>query len=314
METKSSNKLTTYHCVKCEYITLRKNNWIKHIDTVKHNLFDDCDVENVENVANVSDIVDIIDVANVANVSHVANYNVFTCDKCSNVYKSRNGLWKHKKNCNAQDIKPVESSALTSIVIDLIKSNQELQQQMLEILSEAKNNGTTNNCNNNTIIDNKSFNLQFYLNTTCKDAINLQDFIDSIDINLTDVESIGKLGFVNGISNIIIQRLKALEIHKRPICCTDPKRDTMYIKEKNEWTKEEDNQKRIRRFIQAVANKNTRGIKLFKDKHPDCDETRSRYNNQYDQIYIEVFGGGKPDNESEDKIIRKLINEITVIK
>ena len=127
------------------------------------------------------------------------------CD-CGKSYKYRQGLFKHKHKCseiNTKNDKQHDNKELhidTHLVMQILKSNQDLQQQMLEMLSEAKNNGTTNNTINNNS-NNKSFNLQFYLNTTCKDAINLQDFIDSIDINLTDVESIGKLGFVNGISN-----------------------------------------------------------------------------------------------------------------
>jgi hypothetical protein len=167
--------------------------------------------------------------------------------------------------------------------------------------------------NNNS--NNKSFNLNVFLNETCKDAMNMKDFVDSIQITLTDIENMGKLGFVNGISNIIVNRLKAIDVHLRPVHCTDQRRETMYVKEKNQWNKEEEDNKNIRRFIQLVAHKNTKNLNLFKNKHPDCLEYNSKYNDQYNKIVMETFGGyGNTDYDSENKIIRKLVKELAIDK
>ena len=156
--------------------------------------------------------------------------------------------------------------------------------------------------------------MNVFLNETCKDAMNLQDFLDTIQIQLSDLVNMGKLGFVNGITSIILKNLRAIDVHLRPIHCADKRRESVYYKDEGKWIKEEDNTT-IRRFIQLVANKNTRCLNLFKDLHPDCNDSRSRYNDQYNKIYMEVFGGcGNTDYESENKIIRKIINEISIDK
>ena len=185
------------------------------------------------------------------------------------------------------------------------------------MIDNCKNgNNTTNNVQtNNTNCNNKSFNLNVFLNETCKDAMYMKDFVDSIQITLTDIENMGKLGFVNGITNIIVNRLKAIDVHMRPVHCTDQRRETMYVKEKNQWNKEEEDNKNIRTFIQLVAHKNTRNLSLFKNKHPDCLEYHSKYNDQYNTIVMETFGGyGNTDYDSENKIIRKLVKELSIDK
>jgi hypothetical protein len=209
-------------------------------------------------------------------------------------------------------LQPSEINALTTLVLDLVKSNQELQKQMIEVCKKdttITTNNTATNCNN------KTFNLQFFLNETCKDAMNMVDFIDSIQVKLSDLENMGKLGFVNGLSNMIIDRLNALDVHMRPIHCTDTKRETVYTKEKNQWTKEEADLKTVRRFIQSVAKKNTQNIGLFRNKHPDCMDSSTRNSDVYNKIVMETYGGyGNNDTDSENKIIMKLVKEITIDK
>jgi hypothetical protein len=293
METNGNAKLCPkFCCEKCHYYTSKKSSFDNHLLSLKHN-------KETENMLN------------------------YICVKCNRTFNDRSGLWKHNKKCSIVTTTETtsETNSLTNAVLDLVKSNQELQQQMLEVCktnstNNVINTNTTNNVqtiNNNS--NNKSFNLNVFLNETCKDAMNMKDFVDSIQITLTDIENMGKLGFVNGISNIIVNRLKAIDVHLRPVHCTDQRRETMYVKEKNQWNKEEEDNKNIRRFIQLVAHKNTKNLNLFKNKHPDCLEYNSKYNDQYNKIVMETFGGyGNTDYDSENKIIRKLVKELAIDK
>jgi len=310
METKKVAKVACYFCDICDYNTCRKSSWDKHIVTIKHVL------------------------------SHNGNQKLqksckktkqFVCDTCSNNYNTRNGLWKHKQKCNNEQINPnISSNIDTNTILQIIQQNDEFKSLLIEqneefktLLVEQNNkvidiykngvNTTTNNTMTNC--NNKSFNLNVFLNETCKDAMNMKDFVDSIQITLADIENMGKLGFVNGISNIIVNRLKAIDVHLRPVHCTDQRRETMYVKEKNQWNKEEEDNKNIRTFIQLVAHKNTKNLSLFKNKHPDCLEYHSKYNDQYNKIVMETFGGyGNTDYDSENKIIRKLVKELAIDK
>jgi hypothetical protein len=288
----------TYNCELCDYNTCNKKDFTKHISTQKH--------QN----ASLSMVGNDLEIKNPQNPQN----EKYMCSFCNRTYKDNSGLWKHKKKCvvNETQLQPLEINALTTLVLELVKSNQELQQQMIEV---CKKDTTTNNNNTATNCNNKSFNLQFFLNETCKDALNMKDFIDSIQIKLSDLENMGKLGFVNGLSNIIIERLNALDVHMRPIHCTDTKRDTVYTKEKDQWTKEEADLKTVRRFIQSVAKKNTQNIGLFRNKHPDCMDSSSRNSDIYNKIVMETYGGyGNNDTDSENKIIMKLVKEIAIDK
>ena len=172
----------------------------------------------------------------------------------------------------------------------------------------CKNGITNTNCNNH----NKTFNLQFFLNEQCKDAMNMVDFVNSLELTLQDAENVGKLGYVRGISNIIIDNLKALDIYKRPIHCTDTKRDVMYVKDDNKWEKETEEYNTIRKLIKSVTFKNGKNIRLFKAKHPCCGTSESMYSDQYSKMYIEGFGGTGTDRDNETKIIKRMSREITI--
>ena len=285
-----------YECKQCDFSCSKQRDYERHLSTDKHKKGG-----KINSLSTNSDIL--------------PPKAPFICDLCNKTYKERTGLWKHKKTCiNTNSVTTIDP-ALTTLMLDLVKSNQELQQQMVELCKNGANN-TTNNTMNNTInSNNKSFNLNVFLNETCKDAMNMKDFVDSIQITLADIENMGKLGFVNGISNIIVNRLKAIDVHLRPVHCTDQRRETMYVKEKNKWNKEEEDNKNIRTFIQLVAHKNTKNLSLFKNKHPDCLEYHSKYNDQYNKIVMETFGGyGNTDYDSENKIIRKLVKELAIDK
>ena len=296
-----------YNCIVCDYKCCKKSEWNKHISTNKH-----------KTLTNPNDLSLTNDTDN------------YKCN-CGKIYKHASSLCAHKKKCiykDPQEIFNTECETIDSkMMLQLIKQNEEFKtllveqnNKVLDCCENIKNISIMNNTNNvqtinNNNSNNKSFNLNVFLNETCKDAMNMKDFVDSIQITLTDIENMGKLGFVNGISNIIVNRLKAIDVHLRPVHCTDQRRETMYVKEKNQWNKEEEDNKNIRRFIQLVAHKNTKNLSLFKNKHPDCLEYHSKYNDQYNKIVMETFGGyGNTDYDSENKIIRKLVKELAIDK
>ena len=191
----------------------------------------------------------------------------------------------------------------------LLNQNNKLQEQIIELCKE-KNTTQINTVNSH----NKTFNLQVFLNETCKNAMNITDFIESLQIQLSDLESVGRLGFVDGISNIIVKNLRALDETQRPIHCTDKKRETVYVKDENKWEKEDEHKSRLRKAINYVANENTLLIPQWKAKHPDYLDSSSSYSDQYNNIVIEVLGGDDPSEVSEDKIIRKITREVFIDK
>jgi hypothetical protein len=146
--------------------------------------------------------------------------------------------------------------------------------------------------------------------------MNITDFVNSINLQLSDLEHVGEVGYVEGISNIIIKNLKALDVTKRPVHCTDPKRETIYIKDGGVWEKDEDDNKKLRKMIKSVAFRNSKNTRLFKEKYPDCNNGNSKYSDIYNKIVIEAMGGGSKCNDfdSENKIMRKIAKMMTIDK
>jgi hypothetical protein len=154
-----------------------------------------------------------------------------------------------------------------------------------------------------------------FLNETCKDAMNIMDFVDSIKVQLTDLEKVGKIGYVEGISNIIVKNLNSLDETKRPVHCTDSKREVMYIKDEDKWEKENETKQKLRKAIKHVAHKNSKMLKEFKTKHPDCEKSESKFSDQYNKLIVEAMGGkGDNDLEKEDKIIKNIAKEVIINK
>lgn len=280
-----------YTCEVCKFECCKFSNWSKHVSTSKH-----------------------INRTVLNELEQQQCKKSFACKHCDKEYKARNSLWYHENKCMTNVVKeePVEkSSPDNQTLIDfLIKQNSDLQKQILEVCK----NGIINNTNH-VNSHNKTFNLQVFLNEECKDAMNIKDFVESIQIQLADVESVGELGYVNGISKIIIKNLKALDTNKRPVHCTDQKRETIYIKDAGVWVKDDDNSK-LRRMIKSVSNRNYKNTRLYKDKHPDCNEADSKYSDTYNKIVVEATGGGSKCNdfESENKIMKKIAKEMVIDK
>jgi hypothetical protein len=303
MDTSSEQKMSNFFsCEKCHYTTSRKMNYDRHILTDKH-----------KRIHNGFKMIEFLE-QNEQN----EQTDGFKCS-CGNIYKYSQGLSKHKKVCvrqnesketytNQSDIK-----TLTNLVLEVVKQNQEivlqnneLTNKLVEISKNSNNNTMINSCNNN-----KTFNLNMFLNETCKDAMNITDFVDSLQLQLSDLEEVGKLGFVDGISNIIVKNLKAMDIHKRPVHCADKKREVIYIKDENKWEIENEEKNKLRKAIKRVAFKNEKLLPKYKELHPGCNYSDSKYSDQYSKLVIEAMGG---DTVKEDKIIRKIAKEIIIDK
>ena len=309
MEVNFTQKNAGFICKLCDFKCCKNSDWNRHIETKKH-----IHRHNGNNLES----------------AEIKKHTTYTC-KCGKKFVTSAGLWKHNKKCNVKtehiitdtinaggiDIIPDEIS-YKELIIMLIKQNTELAKETSEFKSmmmKVLENGTYNTTNNNNNSHNKSFNLQFFLNETCKDAMNIMDFVESIQLQLSDLESVGKLGFVEGISNIITKNLKALDVTQRPVHCTDKKRETIYIKDEDKWEKEDEQKIKLRKAIKRVATKNLCCIPKFKEAHPDCNRSSSRFSDQYNKIVIEACGGsGNNDLEKEDKIIRNISKMITIEK
>jgi hypothetical protein len=291
-ETEKSPKVAqNYYCECCYYNTCKKCDYEKHLSTDKH--------KKRENETNETDLKQ-------------ENLKKFLCF-CNKSFNSRTSLWRHKNKCI--EVKTDEDPSDKELIMMLIKQNTQLIQQNAELVKTGTNNTTISNNSHNTNSHNKTFNLQFFLNETCKDAMNIMDFVDSIKLQLSDLENVGKMGFVDGISKIIVKNLNSLDETKRPVHCTDTKREVMYVKDEDKWEKENDNKPKIRKLIKHVTHKNTKLIKDFKAKYPGCEKSESKYSNSYDKLVIEAFGGkGDNDEEKENKIIKKISNVTTIDK
>jgi hypothetical protein len=292
------------NCINCNFKCSKNIDWERHINTSKH-----------KNRTNLNILEQ--------NTPIYAKC-LFTCKKCNKEYKARNSLWYHEKKCNYQEkieneniVLDAESLDKDQLILMLINQNAELIKETSEfknMMMKVIENGT-HNTTNNTNSHNKAFNLNFFLNETCKDAMNIMDFVDSIKLQLSDLENVGKVGYVEGISNIIVKNLKELDVTQRPVHCADKKREVMYVKDDDKWEKDEDNNKKIRKAIKRVAFKNQRLIPEFKKEHPDCHTYHSKFSDQYNKIIVESMGGsGDNDSEKEDKIIRNISRTITIDK
>ena len=283
-----------FACEKCHFNTCNKKDYTRHINTKKH-LTSNQQYFSMQNTQKTS----------------------YECE-CGKKYVDNSGLWRHKKKCNNKNIKNLENLDKKDELINyLIKENQEFKNLILEIVK--KDTITNNNNNNNNITNtnshNKTFNLQFFLNETCKDAMNIMDFVDSIKIQLSDLEKVGKIGFVEGISKIIVQNLNSLDETKRPVHCTDSKREVMYVKDEDKWEKENEEKVKLRKAIKKVAHKNSKMLSEYRTKNPDCLKSTSKVSDQYNKLVFEALGGkGDNDLEKEDKIIKNIAKEVTIDK
>ena len=283
METNMTPKNSTeFFCETCDYRCFKKQHLEQHYNTIKHKILKGNRMETKNNDTTIR------------------------CG-CGKTYRNRSGMWKHTKICNVKsqdDDTHVLSNLVKELIIntkELSKQNQESQQQNKELINQNQElqkhvleiTKTTNaviNNNNTTTNNNQKFNINVFLNETCKDAINFSDFIKNIQITYEDLENNAQLGFVNGISKIFLDNLKQLDINERPIHCTDVKRETMYIKDENTWTKQPDDEK-LQKAIQTVSYRSMGKLAEWKQENPDYKDCNSEFSQKCLDIQRQTLAG-----------------------
>ena len=278
-----------YECKTCHYITCNKYDFDKHTNTIKH--------------TNACLAMSDGDLA--INLSQKSQ-EFFVCQNCNKKYKDNSGLWKHKSKGNCHEVENNIHNTDKELILLLIKENAEFKNMMMKVIENGTHNNTTHINSHN-----KSFNLQFFLNETCKDAMNIMDFVESIKLQVTDLERIGEVGYVEGISDIIVSNLNKLDITQRPIHCTDKKRETMYVKDAGKWEKDE-NTNLIRRAIRKVTHNNQRLLPQFKEKYPDYHNSYSSHSDKVTRVVMETMVNNVPDKE--EKIIRNIAKSVVLDK
>jgi hypothetical protein len=299
IEKAPENRVFKFKCNICHYKCSRNSEYMRHLMTRKH-------------------------LGNASGNPKITDKNI-QCKKCNKIYKSKKGLWSHTKRCNFLDENSIEENliieenkkiienhdikALTDLVMDLVKSNHGLQTQMLEL---CKNTNTNNININQSNSHNKTFNLQVFLNEECKDAMNMSEFIKSIVLQSSDLLDIGNLGYVEGISKIILKEMNGIERNKRPMHCTDAKRDVLYIKDENKWEKESPDNPKLMHAIREIEQKNI-GVFLneWMPNHPDHRNSESSENNEYLKLMKETMNGSE---ENINKVIRRIAKEVVIDK
>jgi hypothetical protein len=246
---------------------------------------------------------------NAENAENTLPNNGHKCE-CGKEYKHRQSLFIHKKKC--PNFNKKETDKNEELINYLIKENHEFKNLILEIVK--KDNTINNNTisNNNINSHNKTFNLQFFLNETCKNAMNISDFVDSIKLQLSDLENVAKIGYVEGLSKIIIKNLNALDVTERPVHCSDSKRDTMYVKDEDKWEKENEENHKVLKAIEDIANKNRKMVKEWKIKNPECASSKSHKADVYSHIMIQAVCSNNDTNNI--KILKKIAKEVTIDK
>ncbi|MGA1047972.1 MAG: C2H2-type zinc finger protein [Minisyncoccia bacterium] len=287
------NNQYKYQCNICDYVTSRKSQYERHITTRKHIM--------------------------TTNGLHLSTNN-YTCE-CGKEYSCRQNLYRHKQKCDVlKEDKitstPVESPPIDSaLIVELLKQNKELHEMVIDL---AKNNNTTNNTTNNTINNttNNKFNLNVYLNETCKDAINLNDFIQSIELNINDFINTGEVGYVKGISSIMVDRIRDMEPNIRPIHSTDLKRETVYVKDSDKWAKEDENKTHLRKAVRIVADKNRSLVHPWREQNPNYEILDTPECDKFFEYTKASLGGyGKEEDlKFENKIINNILKETVIDK
>jgi hypothetical protein len=334
-------------CISCYYNTSSASDFKKHLSTQKHirMTLDDKTLREISYDCNSKrnhcdyEKVCKTDVHNIEPIDAQCTQTNYSC-LCGSVYKYRQGLFKHKKKCsliNNQDTTPID----TTLVIELLKQNQEFKELMIEqskqladqqyqnqllleqqqthnsnLLEAVKDGKIGNTTNHNTNCNNK-FNLNVFLNETCKDAITMDDFIKSFEVTRDDFIHTGNVGFIEGISTVMLNRFRNMEMHTRPLHCTDLKRETVYIKNSDKWEKEDNNKTHLRKAVKVVAHRNMKELwRWYNDSKPEVEQIGSDECENYFKYYKAALGGcGKDEDlKFEDKIIKNVLKEVQVDK
>ena len=306
---KTQKSVNNFYCESCAFTSCNKYDYNRHCLTAKH-----------KNVTNVTG----------GDIKSVNNNCDYLCSNCNKNYKSRNGLWCHSKKClvdlsSNKIINNVTENPVidTNLIMKLIQQNENLQNLLMQqsnektelinkLVEREPGNNIVNNNNNNTNCNNTNkFNLNFFLNETCKDAMNIKEFMENIRITFNDLLKIGNEGFVNGVSDIFIKELSDLDVSKRPIHCTDSKRETIYFKEEDVWNKDDKDKTRLKQLIEKVEYRNVAALRDWCNENPDAKVNNTPNNLLKDKIYLQTLQG---DDRTRDKIIKNMVKEIMVDK
>ena len=306
MTAKKSLKIPpNFMCKICVYNTSSKKDYNKHLLTPKH--------QNATNTAKMGEI----------NPDILFNCDTYLCH-CGKEYKHRQSLSKHKKMCVQKTEQETEQESNEpsdkELIISLLKQNQlnagqtaELHLRIIELCKNGLINNTINNNNNNNNNNSKTFNLQIYLNETCKDAVNLEEFGKETILQLSDLDKIGRIGFVEGMTDIIVSRFNTLEVNKRPIQCTDAKREIFYVKDNDKWEKDEGN-KKIRRLILRMDRKLAPMLLVYGHNHANLGYSSDSEIIKHQKIVYEILGGKDDDDTNAAAIIRRLSKKMLIEK
>jgi hypothetical protein len=313
-DTKLQKSCAKYFCEVCDYTTDRKSSYDKHLFTLTHKTNSNGDKSCKKLQKSCNKKCD-------------EKSSSFLCENCGKEYKYRQGLWKHKKKCKEEDgtdeimndkeliqYLMKENSEFKQLMIDQNKQMVEQNKQMCQL---AKNSGHhNNNTTSNVVNNNQQFNLNVYLNETCKNAMNIMDFVSQLNVSITDLEETGRLGYAEGISKIFINGLKQINVNDRPIHCSDQKRETLYIKDNNEWNKDSDDKAILTNAIKHVARKNMKKIPEWTKQNPEFKKSTSKVNDKYLKIVSEAMSGTTEEesNKNYAKIIKNIVRETVIDK
>ena len=296
MATKLSPKIPyDFYCKYCDYNTCNKKDYNKHCQTKKH-------------FSNAS--------ATDSNIKIPTA--IFTCPNCDKKYKDRSGLWRHKKTCIINESIDSIATNVQGILTDkdlmmaLIKDNSDFKAMLMKVLENGTNNNNNNNTQTHTNSHNKTFNLQFFLNETCKNAMNIDEFVSSIKPTFEDLEHVGKVGYAEGISNIIIKRLNEVGVTERPFHCSDVKRNILYVRNNNDWIKETDEKPLLVTAIKQIAKLNMDNILPWQLANPGCTDSDSMKNKKYLNMVLNSMDGSSDIEaiKNVNKIISKVSNTV----
>ena len=320
-------KFQNFYCKSCDYSTCRKSQYERHLNTAKHKM-----VTNGDTL--------------------VPNEHTKHICSCGKEFKYRQGLSRHKKSCNGiqPDTVSVITTPVSNTNNDLInvivkqqeettelkkllmeqqdqhfKQMKEQQEHMIQQQEHMKEQQSQHNkqiqdlipqlqqvTNINTNCNNK-FNLNFFLNEQCKDAIAIQHFIENLNIGIRELEHMGDVRYVQGMMSIFSETLGKMDIYERPLHCTDLKRDTLYIKQGDTWTKDTEDKTELKKIVETVKCRNYRSLRLWEREHPEAFECDTQDNIDYMRISSESLGGfNSTDTIKLNKIIKHVVKEVYV--
>ena len=296
---KNPKKPIEYICESCDFNTSNKKDYKKHLATRKHQM-----------------------IISGNNDTYELPQKTHSCI-CGAEYKFSSGLSRHRRKCEYvkneiipnnenEKIKQLEkkNEIMEKAILQMAEGQQKLLEKMTtgEIpLGNTTNNTNCNNTTNNTT--NNQFNLNIFLNETCKDALNIEDFVNQIKLQLSDLENQGKMGFVGGVSNILIKNLEELDVDKRPIHCTDGKRDTVYVKSNDEWKKGDEGKDQVKKAIDTITKNNTKQITEWMNKNPQSRIPQTPKSDELMKIMGNIGGGinDEEQNNNVNKVLKKVV-------